>query len=449
MHGFDLWLLVPFAAALAAGVWGIARWTWYGVIPAVVLGSLAFAAASYGHLFPQKFVDQIFSSKPSERVLLWLLASAATLVALTSIWAGYSRGYWFWRLSAMAGILALLATIDAKEPILLCLATMPAIAGGAWLIRGYQERARELQKVPSEERRNRRWRWSLRDALLGFVVVGLLAVTLRRLNTGDVYLVSRDFLVSSLAFIAVCLAAIGTGVARNSDRRRMLSILTIVAAAGGFFVHQLLGCDALGILYYFDMDSRGRLQLFVLQVLGATFVTTVIVVLGRLYTVLMCSNSLSRKRLAGGLLAVAAGALITPLAIVYPRMIPPATNVTPLPPSMTYDRIQVAGQKVTGLHTTAGFKADPILKEAKEALAEPGNVWFDIREFRENELSLSYHRSFHRQSMLSILFLVESAKAEEAGCTSEVPGTRDPAVAFGEGLATRGHLHGLGYGLYR
>jgi hypothetical protein len=420
MHGFDLWLLVLLAAALAAGAWGIARWKWYGVIPAVVLGFLAFAAASYGHLFPQKFVDQIVSSTPSERVLLWLLGSAATLVALTSIWAGYSRGYWFWRLSSMAGILALLATIDAKEPILLCLATMPFIAGGAWLIRGYQERARDLRNVPPEEQRNRRarWRWPLRDSLLVFVVVGLLAVTLRRLNAGDVYLVGQDFLVSGLAFIAVCLAATGAGVARNPDCRRMLSILTIIAAVGGFFVHQFLGCDALGILYYFDTDSRDPLELFVLQALGATIMTTAIVVFGRLYTAVMCGNSLSRRRLAGGLLAVTAVALTTPLAIVYPRMIPPATKITPLSPSMTYDRIQLAGQKATGLHTV-GFKAAPVVKETKAALAEPGNVWFDIREFRKNELSLRYHRSFDRESMLNIMLLAESAKAEEAGRFSE------------------------------
>jgi len=80
--------------------------------------------------------------------------------------------------------------------------------------------------------------------------------------------------------------------------------------------------------------------------------------------------------------------------------------------------MQSAGQHATGLHTV-GFKAAPVVEEAKAALAEPGNVWFDRREFRENELSRNYHLSFHREQMLSILLEVETAKAEQAGRTSE------------------------------
>src|SRR5688572_26225289 len=109
-------------------------------------------------LFLQKYLDPNVFSRPPECAMVWLLASAAALVSLTSAWAGYSRGYWFWRLSALAGILALLATIDAKEPILFCLATMPFIAGGAWLIRRHQDWPGKLEEVRPGESRNGRAR---------------------------------------------------------------------------------------------------------------------------------------------------------------------------------------------------------------------------------------------------------------------------------------------------
>jgi hypothetical protein len=362
--------------------------------------------------------DLIMSSTPPERIMLWLLVSAATLVALISAWSGYSRGYWFWRITAVAALLALLAVIDAKEPILFCLATMPAIVGGTWFMRWRQDRLQKLEVTRDTKPENRRWRWSLQDALLVFVVVGLLAVTLRPFMVGEVYFVGRDFLVSSVTFVAVSLAAIGAGVARQARRRWILSLLSLVVALSGFVVHRLMECDALGLLYYFDIDSPGPARFLALLALGAAAMTTVVVFLSHLYVVVLRGKSLTRKRLVGGLLAVSALALITPLALVYPRMLPPATQATPLPPSVTYDRIQAAGQQATGLHM-GGFKAAPVVKEAKAALAEPGNVWFSAREFRENELSRRYHMSFHRESMLCIVLEVETAKAEQAGRASE------------------------------
>jgi hypothetical protein len=421
MRSLDIWLLVPLAAALATGGWGVARWKWYGLIPAVVLGLLAFAAGPFCKLYLQEYLDPNVPSRPAERILVWLLASAATLVSLTSIWAGYSRGHWFWRLSALAGIPALLASIDAKEPILFCLATMPAIAGGAWLIRSRQDRRRELDEVGAGEPGNRRarWRWSLRDALLVFVIVGLLAVTLRPLIVGDLYFVGQKFLISSVTFIAVSLVATGAGVARLPGRRWLFSLVTLVVMISGFVVHRFLVCDALGLLYYFDLDSRGPAPFISLLALGAAVMTTALVLLSRLYVVVLCSKSLVRKRLASGVLGVAALALIAPLALVYPRMFPSTTKVTPLPPSVTYDRILLAGQKAAAGLYTVGFKAAPVVKEAKAALAEPGNVWFSRREFRENELSWEYHRSFHWESMLCIMLEKETVKAEQAGRSSE------------------------------
>ena len=174
MGWLDLWLLVLLVPALAAGVWCLRRWKGYGLIPAAVLGLLAFVAGPYCRLYLQKYLDLFVSSRLPERALIWLVAAAATLVASASLWAGYSRGYWFLRVTAVAGILALLATLDAKEPVLFCLITMPAIAGGAWLIRRYQDRVQKLEAVQAGERqiKQSRWRWSLRDALLAFVIVG-------------------------------------------------------------------------------------------------------------------------------------------------------------------------------------------------------------------------------------------------------------------------------------
>ena len=64
MYWLDLWLLVPLVPAFAAGMWFIVRWKWPGVIPAVVLGLLAFAAEPYCRLYLQKYLDLIVSSTP-------------------------------------------------------------------------------------------------------------------------------------------------------------------------------------------------------------------------------------------------------------------------------------------------------------------------------------------------------------------------------------------------
>jgi hypothetical protein len=244
--------------------------------------------------------------------------------------------------------------------------------------------------------------------------VGLLAAALRPLTVGNLYFDRQDYLVSSVTFIAISLAAAGAGVARQAGWRLVFGLLTLVLAIGGFVLHGLLMCDALGLVSYFSIDSHGP----ALLALGVAALTTVVALVSQLYVVATCSKSLPWKRLARGLLAVAALVLVTPLAIIYPRMIPPAAKINPLPPSVTYDRVQLAGEKATGLNTP-GFNAASIVKEAKAALAEPGNVWYPTREFREDELSLGYSVPLNKVWLLSIVLKNDADQSEQAGRFSQ------------------------------
>ncbi|MBW3600874.1 MAG: hypothetical protein KY475_26860, partial [Planctomycetes bacterium] len=416
MNWLDLFLFIPLAAVLAVGVWAAVRRKWLILPPAVVLG---LAALSYGvsiQYYISRGAERLSDSPAHNLAMTWLLASAATLVCWVAVWAGYSRGHWFWRSSAMAGVLALLALIEANEPILLILATMPFIAGGAYLLRQRQDRGQPREDGPPCDRaiQGDRFRWSLRDAFLGFVVIGLLGVALRSVATGELYLVGRDFAVTSLTLTALALTAAGSGLARKAGARWASGLAALILVVAAVILHR--SRDGLGVAYCFYDFSPGAC--IVPLAIGTMGMTAALVLICNLYSAAARTRHALSKRISGVLLAVLLAAVVTPLALVYPRMLPPAVSVAPSPPSATYAKIQAAGQKAAALHTP-GFQAAPVVKEATKALAEPGNVWFDAREFRNNELSLSFDDSFHRESMLCSALDVATAKAEETGRFSE------------------------------
>lgn len=414
MHWSELLFWISIVAALVVGVSAIVRWKWYGLVPATILGYACIAAGVFGHFYLhgriervlQKF-DLLISLPPAQWAMVWLLACAATLVSSTSIWAGYSRGHWFWRLSALAGIPAILAWIDAQEPILFCLATMPVIAGGAWLLRRRQDSFRKPDSACGGEHAGvqSHFRLSLREALLAFIDVGLVAMAMRPLASDSRYLVAGHFASATLAFVVVSLLSSGVALTRTTRRRWQCSLLALIVTGGSLLVHRWWNVDALGLSYYLhDASGISRRTVFIFDRLGIGAAATLaaLILLGNLYAAATRSRSLAWRRIGACLLAGTVAAVVAPLVFVYPRMAPHRGQVTPLPPSVTYDKIQATGRGAT-------------VQTATAALAQPGNVWYDVREFQENELSLKYHMSLDCEQSLSIVLREETAMAEQTG----------------------------------
>ena len=87
MHGFEVLVLAPIAAALGAGVWAIARRKWYGLAPALLLGLAAtFAGPTVNHHLAHG-LEYLVNSPGEHLTMTWLLASAAALLSWTAIWA--------------------------------------------------------------------------------------------------------------------------------------------------------------------------------------------------------------------------------------------------------------------------------------------------------------------------------------------------------------------------
>jgi hypothetical protein len=182
MHAIDLDLLAILAAAVAGSIWVVLRWTQIGGVPAAgLLLAVPFLAPS-----AHKGIEtvRVAASLPQHALAIaWLLASAVTLVSLVAIWAGYSRNHWFWRLFALTSVFALLALIEAREPLLLAATVMAPLAAAAWVLRRGHDRQRDAGL------RGCTLRWTLIEVFCMFVIVGLAALAMRSVSWEKLHLV--------------------------------------------------------------------------------------------------------------------------------------------------------------------------------------------------------------------------------------------------------------------
>ena len=409
-------LAVPCLAAVAAA-WGLWRRKWYALLPAVLVGLMALFPRPIVQTLDDKVVLFAVHVEPRNVVMAWLLVDAAAVICLIALWAGWSRAHWFWRLAALAGVPAALSLVEANEPIAMAAVVMPLIAAAAWWIRRRHDRRAAAVNGTGQERS--RFRWQIRDALLLFVVVGEVALAIRSLVSGPFYVNWEHFWALAAALVLLGLAAAGAGGTRSSLWRWLsaAACVALIAAVTAAFVSR--SNDVLGLAYFFEQPNIQHVGsgLFLMSVLGIP------ALIGLASAVYRWSGNRKGTRtaiLSHALLLLILAALVAPLLVLGTQLLPANVTISKLPRSMTYEKIQAAGHKATGLRTVPNFNSKPVVKEAAAALAERGNVWFDARQFRESELSGRFDLSFHRDLMLSHVLDEDTFAAEKAGKPAEV-----------------------------
>jgi hypothetical protein len=411
-----VFVAVPALAAVAAA-WGLWRRKWFAFVPAVVVGLTALVPVPLFQNFYDREVLFAVHVEPRNIVLAWLLVDAAAVVCLVALWAGWSRAHWFWRLSALAGVPAAMSLVQANEPIALAAVVLPVVAGAAWWMRRRHDRrlvAGNESGLPSSS-----FRWQIRDALLLFVVVGEIALAIRSVVAGPFYVHWEHFATLAAALVLLGLSAGAAGGAQSSRWRWIgAAVCTgLIAAVTAVFVNR--NNDVLGLAYFFDQPYIQYVGsgLFLMAVVGIP------AIVGLVSAVYRWSVGAAGKGFAivpRAVLVLASVTLLAPLVIAGIQMLPPSLTIKKPVPSATYDKIQTAGQKATGMRVMPGFNRKPIVQEVAAALAEPGNVWYDASQVRHYELSGGFDPSLHRDQMLYLLLDEETFAAEKARKPHEV-----------------------------
>jgi hypothetical protein len=358
--------------------------------------------------------------EPRNLVMTWLLVDAGAVGCLVALWAGWSRGHWFWRVSALAGVPAALSLVRANEPIAMSFVVMPVIAAGAWWVRRWSDR-RLAEADETATSKSRRFRWQIRDGLLLFVPVGLVALAIRSLVAGPYYIHGTHFatLAAALVLLAATAAAAGTS---SSWLWRSLTVAVcagLIAGVAAVFIAS--DNDVLGLAYFFEQNYIQHVGsvLFLMAVLG---IPTVIALVSALYA--WQQGAAARNRTTwpptAALLATLA-ALGAPLLIVGVMMLPPTFTIERLPPSPVYDQLVAAGERIRPLVLVGrpAAKMKPEIDAAAEILKQPGHVSIDVDQFAARELSRQYDLSF--DSLFHIVYglEVEIARAEARGDYAE------------------------------
>jgi hypothetical protein len=348
--------------------------------------------------------------EPRSLVMVLLLVDAAAVGCLVALWAGWSRAPWFWRLSALAGVPAGLSLVKANEPIALGFVVMPVIAAAAWWVRRRSDR--QSSAVNPANSNPRRFRWQIRDVLLLFVPVGLVALSIRSIVAGPFYMNWEHFAVLATALVLLGLAPAAAGGASSRGWRWLSAAACagLIAAVTAVFIAR--NNDVLGLAYFFEQPYIGDVGsgLFLMAVVG---IPVTIGVVAGIYRWLARHSSLLPK----AVLFVACAAITAPLVIVGVMMLPPVMTVEPLPPSPTYERLVAAGERIRPLvpfGRPAG-KLKPEIDAVARILEQPGHVWFDVEEFAGHELSRQYDMSFDALYHIVYGLEVETARAEARG----------------------------------
>jgi hypothetical protein len=288
---------------------------------------------------------------------------------------------------------------------------MAPLAAGAWLLRRRQDR----ESAPSERRA---WRWTLCDLFLAFLIVGLVALALRSVWHGDLYLVPGHFALTCGLLVALTLLAALGALTESPKTRCVALMLALILAASGIYGPNADG--GMGLAYSFPIppDPYCIPHRWALLITGQTAATAIVAVFSYLLGTATRCQRIAGRWVRGGLLLTVLAAVAAPLAVVWPLVLPPEDIVAPLARSETYDKVQAVGSKVPALRTP-GFNPAPLIKETAAALAEPGNVWFDANDVRDRNLSLRFDPSLHYEHMLMGMLDFAAAQAESRGRSSE------------------------------
>ena len=118
MFWITLFLAIP-ALALAAAVWGVLRRKWYGVLPLLAVSAVGGMWDEIWWSGANDFFEASANQSAANRVMTLLLVDGAAVMSLVALWAGWSRGWWFWRALLFVAVPAGAAPLEANELILI------------------------------------------------------------------------------------------------------------------------------------------------------------------------------------------------------------------------------------------------------------------------------------------------------------------------------------------
>ncbi|MGI8978262.1 MAG: hypothetical protein ACR2FY_03455 [Pirellulaceae bacterium] len=338
---------------------------------------------SGAHMFLKACANQ----SPANQVMTLLLVDGAAVMALVALWAGWSRGWWFWRALLLVTVPASLAPLEANELILICLVSMPLLALAAWLARWRRDRS-----ARNEELKPRTSQVSLANLFLAFVVLGLVAMVVRSVLVGHVILADPGlfWLAGSIAVMAV--AAGWPAVTRGSGRRWLVGVPAGCLAVWVSWRWWNWSGDLLGLATYLR-ESRFPAMNDVYQLEAEICFLILVGLCCGLYSAAERYQANTPKgRLARAALALSILALLAPLLAVYPAVLPPHSNVTALPPSEAPETIMRAGVRIQRLEFENANRGKFLAAffELDRALPRSGHVTHDPRQLARQRLSTTF-----------------------------------------------------------
>jgi hypothetical protein len=421
MFWIVLVLAVP-SLALVAAIWGVVRRKWYGVIPLLAIASLGWLFEDSWWNSAKDFFEACANQSPQNQVMLLLLADGAAVMSLAALWAGWSRGNWFWRALILALVPASLVPLEASELILICFFSMPLLATAAWVLRNRQERIRRTAdasaRVDPEPLAPSRRQFTLLSLLLAFVVFGLLATSLRALLTGHILLGDSGVLWLGAFVATAALFAASPSLSREVGFRWLMAFTGGVVVTYGIWKWLNWKIDPLGLVTYLRLN-RFPMVIAVYQ-LEATGCFLIAIALTASFYLL--SERSDKEKYPGKLLRFAAPVLmvllIAPIAAVYREMIPASPTITPLSASPEYDTIQRAGLQIRQLESQNAVRARFLhaFLELDRALPRSGHMTYDPGELIQEQL---YPRGVDPDESLRNELVGEITRAFHDGRTAD------------------------------
>jgi hypothetical protein len=415
MFWSTLILAVP-ALALAAAVWGVLRRKWYGVLPLLAVAAVGWLYEESWWPAANDFFEGCANQTSLNQVMMLFLVDGVAVMSLVALWAGWSRAWWFWRALLFAAIPASLAPLEANELILICLVSMPILTTAARLGRWWHER-----NSPPVETKSRPGQVALTDLFLAFVVLGLFAVAVRSILVGHIVLAESSlfWLAAYIAGAAVA-AALPSSLA-GSGKKWLIgwsAALLVFWASSDWLGWR---ADPLGLANHFRR-SRFPATIAVYQVEGEICFLLIVGLCCGLYAATASySVATAKSRMARAALGLALLVLVAPVAAIYPRMLPPRSSVTPLPPSEAHDTILRAALRLWTLESQnvkRGNQYLAALQELDHALPTPGHVTYDATLLAQKRLATN--RPVDPTQSLATECMLETSRALHEGRDADV-----------------------------
>jgi len=357
----------------------------------------------------------LWLAQPRFLLLILVVDAVAALFCLAAIWAGESKQYWFWRGLVVCGLLALLLSIRAYEPLLLFLIVAPLLAVASARQAGQQDRLSQPTSVQAG-----RWRFGLSELFQALTLFGIgLGLWVAALQ-GEPFLLYWGSLPIAALLIAI-FAWRACEVAANPRRwqnwLKLAGGLLAIMIAESFLVRdwmytsEIFGTTGIRGWIGFPRDVVMVPVLYVpfagLMILGA-----------RLMRALSSktSENPARRRYAraiAGVLLLVAG---VPMTWLYIRMLgPPVIPGTPVSQGDVYRQLHEVGTRIRQATPTS---AQQMLSQAEQLLQQPAAVPLDFRK-----ATIAQDNDIGPFNDLRRALIAESSRQETLG-------RRDEAVKF-------------------